>query len=217
MAEHRLTTTRRARYFTAGGESGSPGETWIVIHGYGQLAGPFLRNFEGIATPDRIIVAPEALNHYYVREGTAGSRSDARVGATWMTSEDRDGQIADYVEFLDAVFAAVVTAATRLTVLGFSQGATTAVRWLSSGTTRADRLVIWAGQVPHDADLPGLRRHLVGGQVVLVEGTGDDYAPWIREGRNAGRLGEAGFQVRSVTFDGGHRLDDEVLAQLAAG
>jgi predicted esterase len=215
--EHRLTTTRRARYFTAGGGNGAPREAWIAIHGYGQLAATFLRPFEKVAAADRVIAAPEALNRFYVREGTTGSRADARIGATWMTSENRDDEIADYVDWLDAVAGRVAPAGTRLTVLGFSQGAATAVRWLSSGATRADRLVIWAGQVPPDADLPALRRGLATGSAVIVEGATDEYAPWVREARNAERLAGAGFSVQSCVFDGGHRLDDEVLARLAAG
>lgn len=217
MDEHRLATTRRARYYTVGGENGAPHEAWVVVHGYGQLAASFLRPFKGIATASRVIVAPEALNRYYVREGTRGSRADAKVGATWMTQEDRESEIADYVDFLDAVREEAAADGARLTVLGFSQGATTAVRWLTRGRARAERLIIWAGQLPHDADLPALRERLGTGGVVLVEGTADEYEPWIREGRNAKRLREAAIPHRAITFAGGHRLDATTLAQLAQG
>jgi predicted esterase len=216
VEEHRLPTTRRARYFTVGGDGGAPSEAWIVVHGYGQLAAPFLRNFEGVARPHRVIVAPEALNRYYVREGTRGTRGDARVGATWMTQEDRENEIADYVDFLDAVREEAVPPAARLTVLGFSQGAATAVRWLQQGRARVACLVVWAGQLPHDADLAALRERLGEGGVVLVEGMSDDYAAWIRDGHNAERLAEAGIPHRLLGFDGGHRLDEALLTRLAA-
>ncbi len=48
-----------------------------------------------------------------------------------MTKEDRENEIADYVDFLDAVFGEVVTPGARVTVLGFSQGVATAARWLA--------------------------------------------------------------------------------------
>jgi predicted esterase len=212
---HHLTTIRRARYFTAGGGEGVS-EVWLVIHGFGQLAQSFGRTFERVATPRRLIVAPEALNRFYLEEGPGGSHAGARVGATWMTREDRDADIADYVDWLDAVHAATVPAGARVTALGFSQGVATVSRWLTLGTRRAHRFVAWAGQLPPELDLGALRDRLDGGPLVIVRGTTDRYATWINEEENRTRLRESGIGVESLTFEGGHRLDDAVLDRLAA-
>ena len=59
--EHHLETRRTGRYFTLGGADGIH-DCWFVCHGYGQLAGEFLEAFEPIASPIRLIVAPEALS-----------------------------------------------------------------------------------------------------------------------------------------------------------
>ena len=104
VQEHRLVTTRRARYYTIGGDGGEPqlDDVWVVLHGQGQRASVFLKYFESIAAPNRLIVAPEALNRHYIAPGASGKAADAEVGTTWMTRMDRENEIADYVDFLDA-------------------------------------------------------------------------------------------------------------------
>ena len=215
MDEHRLITKRRARYYTIGGGAEPLGEAWIVLHGLGQLASVFTKYFQSIATPERLIVAPEALNRYYVAPGASGRTADAKVGATWMTRMDRENEIADYVDYLDAMYLETVPTGSRVTVLGFSQGVATASRWLAKGRSRIDRLIAWAGQLPPDVD-PSVYRKLSGG-VTLVVGSTDEYAPWIAEGNNGKRLEAAGITPTDVSFDGGHRMDRLTLDAIAEG
>ena len=214
MEEHRLTTVRRARYFTEGAALGDAPEVWIVVHGFSQMAASFMTYCRHIASDERLVVAPEALNRFYVHAGAGGSRADARVGTTWMTREDRDNEIADYVDFLDAVYRETVPAGARVTVLGFSQGVATASRWLAMGQSPAHRLICWAGQLPPDLDLARLRERLAA-PVVLVQGTQDEFAAWVTEGGNLDRLAAAAIPVEEVTFEGGHRMDAATLTRLA--
>ena len=211
MPEHRLTTARRARYYTSGGLNGVAPDTWIVLHGFGQLAAEFLSFFESIATPERLVVAPEALNRFYVDPGTSGTGADAKVGATWMTREDREREIDDYVDFLDAVWAETAAASPRLTVLGSQESPRRAAGRSAAG--RFHRLVAWAGQLPADVN-PARLRALPGG-LVLVTGTTDEYATWVGDGDPGVRLAAAGVSVEVLSFDGGHRLDRETLCRLA--
>lgn len=212
MQEHRLVTTRRARYFTEGGGEQPLRESWIVLHGLGQLASVFMTYFRSIATPSRLIVAPEALNRHYIME--SGSRSnDAKIGATWMTREDRENEIADYVDYLDNVWRETSQGATRVTVLGFSQGVATAARWIARGKSRIDRFIAWAGQIPPDVE-PSAFAKLNGG-ITIVSGDKDEFASWIGEGDPAGRLTAAGATPKMLTFDGGHRMDRLTLEGIA--
>lgn len=213
MQEHRLVTTRRARYYTIGGGGQPLGESWIVLHGLGQLASPFLAYFKSIATPGRMVVAPEALNRYYVTPGASGRTADAKVGATWMTRADREAEIADQVDYLDAVWRETSSGAGRVTVLGFSQGVATAARWIARGTSRVDRFIAWAGQLPPDVDASAYAK-LAGG-LTLVTGTTDEFAPWIAEGNHEARLIAAGVTPAVVTFEGGHRMDRLTLDAIA--
>ncbi len=213
MHEHRLSTTRRARYYTIGGGEQPLKEAWIVLHGHGQIASVFLTYFKSIESPARLIVAPEALNRYYVDPGKSGRHADAKVGATWMTRMDRDNEIADYVDFLDSVWRETAATAEKVTALGFSQGVATACRWLAMGQSRIDRLIAWAGQLPPDVD-PSVFAKLSGG-LTLVVGSNDEYATWIAEGNHDARLVAAGVTPRVITFDGGHRMDRITLNAIA--
>jgi predicted esterase len=212
VQEHRLVTARRARYYTIGGGGEQPlAESWIVLHGLGQLAAEFITYFRSIATPSRLIVAPEALNRHYVLE-KGGRSSDARVGATWMTRQDRDAEIADYVEYLDKVWSEA-GGATRVTVVGFSQGVATAARWIAMGKSRVDRFVAWAGQIPPEID-PSVFTKLSDG-LTIVSGSKDEFASWIAEGDHLGRLEAVGIKPQVLSFDGGHRMDRQTLDAIA--
>jgi dienelactone hydrolase len=244
LHEHHLTVERTARYFTIEpGEAGAR-EVWVVCHGYSQLAERFLRQCAQLDDGGRLVVAPEALSRFYLHEdeprAAAGPGTDAphpgapraraprpsgavalagRVGATWMTREDRLSEIADYVAYLDAlarhVFRRVERGATTLRVLGFSQGGATATRWIAQGTTRADELILWGCHLPPDLDLaaaPGLGAT----PVRLVWGEGDPYYDAARVEADRARLAGAGIPCRLTTYHGGHHISRGVLAAIAA-
>src|SRR5688572_22997918 len=94
---HHITTKKTARYFTLGSLDENTKDIWLVLHGYGQLAEYFIRNFKPIQHPTNFFIAPEALSRFYVNETTG------RIGATWMTKEDREHEIADYLMYLDTI------------------------------------------------------------------------------------------------------------------
>ena len=71
-------------------EDSAARELWYVLHGYGQLAAPFLEEFRAIDDGTRLIVAPEALSRFYEGDAQARLHKDASVGASWMTREDRE-------------------------------------------------------------------------------------------------------------------------------
>src|SRR5207249_11468139 len=160
MQEHHIDVTRTARYFTLGGSGSGVAEVWFVCHGYGQLAGRFIRYFAALDDGTRLIVAPEALARFYLGEVT-GPSANRKIGASWMTREDRLTEIDDYVRYLDALFQEVLRRleprAPRVTALGFSQGAATVSRWATLGKSRVDGSCPGAGgfrPVPDPAAWP---------------------------------------------------------------
>ena len=190
----------------------------MVLHGYGQLAGRFIRHFHTLAGPERVVVAPEALNRFYV-EGPSGTRShaEARVGATWMTREDREGEIEDQQAYLDAVLAAASPAGPprRLVVLGFSQGVATAVRWIVRSERTADRVIAWAGSLPAELDASGASR--LAGRLTMVAGRTDELLTPDRLEAERARVQALGIDAPLVWYDGGHTMDSATLLRLAAG
>ena len=217
MQEHRLAVSRRARYYTLGG--GAPREVWFVCHGYAQLAGRFLEKFRALDDGTRYLVAPEGLSRFYLSESPA----ERRVGASWMTREDRLAEIEDYVQYLDAVYADVFGFIDRAPVtvhaLGFSQGTATVSRWTAMGTGRVDRVILWGGDFPPDLDLarePAAGRLRVA-RLTLVHGLADEFITPKVAAAIVTRLGQYAIPCEEIVFDGGHVLDDAVLRRLAAG
>lgn len=211
MTEHHLSVPRTARYVTLGDATASPAEIWFVLHGYGQLAGRFVRHFAALDDGARLVVAPEGLSRFYLESG----RND-KIGASWMTREDRLTEITDYVRYLDAVYAAVGAGiAARVVVFGFSQGTATAARWLSLGTAQAQRLILWGGEVPPDLDLAAARTRWDSTEVTLVVGSTDRFITTKVLARDEARLREHDIRYRVERFDGGHEIVPSVLARVA--
>ena len=220
VKEHHIQVTRTARYATLGPDDGTARDVWFVLHGQGQLAANFVRHFEPLDDGTRLVVAPEALSRYYVERASGASGALPRVGASWMTRDDREAEVNDYVGYLDALYARVCAAvpreSSRLTVLGFSQGAATASRWVSLGTPRDDRVICWGGAVAHDVTLGPGRPGLRGARLTLVAGTRDEYASPEAIAAEEARLRAAGVAYELRTYNGGHRIQSDTLAALAA-
>jgi len=199
--EHRFNVPRSARCFTQGG--GAASEAWLLLHGYGQLASRFLRGFAPLATPERLLVAPEGLSRFYLEAGAG------KVGASWMTREDRASEIADYLGYLEAVRRALIPPV-PLTVLGFSQGVATAARYAMAAAPAPVRLVCWGGLVPEE--IPAAR--LGGIRVTLVVGEREEWAPPAAVEAQAAAFRAAGVAAEVIRFDGGHEIRPEVVARL---
>ncbi len=206
MQEHPFSTSRSARYFTLGAPANAA-ECWFVCHGYGQLASRFLERFRPLEAERRCIVAPEGLSRFYLTEDPA----ERRVGASWMTREDRLHEIADYVRYLDGVYTQVAPGKAKVTVLGFSQGTATACRWAALGSARIDRLIVWGGEVPPDLDLERLRVP----SLTLVYGTRDQFFTPKIVAATEGRLREHNIGYDLVSFDGAHEISEPALLRVA--
>jgi predicted esterase len=216
--ERHLEVTRTARYWTLGETDGKAPEAWIVLHGYAQLARRFLARFERLAAPSRLVVAPEALSRFYVKTAIGRHGREAVVGATWMTREDREREIHDYVAYLDRLATEVVPEGARLTALGFSQGVATAWRWVTYGGYGAPvKLVTWAGLVPPDLDLSRAAEALGDTEVVLVRGDRDPTVPEAQGADEEERLTRAGIAYRVERYEGGHEIDSATLERIAEG
>jgi len=217
VQEHHLSVNRTARYFTLGSSSRGVAEVWFLCHGYGQLAARFLEKLRVLDDGRRYLVAPEGLSRFYLSESPA----ERRVGASWMTREDRLAEIDDYVPYLDAVSADVFRSLDRVRVtvhaLGYSQGAATVSRWVAMGKAKIDRLTLWGGEFPPDLDLTvdTVVSRLQAAHLTLVYGRSDEYiTPKVVQAVTT-RLRQHGIPYQEIPFDGGHELNEAVLNELA--
>ena len=221
MESHAIVVPRTARYYTLGATHGFPRELWIVCHGYGQLASRFINQFAALDDGSRLIVAPEGLSRFYLDPiPERRLQSAPRVGATWMTREDRDSEVADYVHYLDLVAAEVrqhlAGASPRMIVLGFSQGTATVSRWLAASELRVEQLVLWSGAIPPELDLAAWSAHVHGAAITLVAGESDAMVSAEAVTSEAERLSAAGVGYTLQRFPGGHAIDAHALEALAA-
>lgn len=216
---HHLRVQRTARYYTLGGSDAAPRSIWFVLHGYGQLAGDFIRYFADLAGEDTLIVAPEAMNRFYLVSPDKAPARDRPVGATWMTREDRESEIADYVEYLDDLYEDVAadakTAGAQINVVGFSQGSATATRWATHGKSALSRLVLWGGLMPPETDLSRGAAAFRGLSLTLVLGSRDHYVSDAMLAAEQARLDAALVRYDVIRFDGGHVITRAVFPQLA--
>ncbi|WP_210516205.1 alpha/beta hydrolase [Hymenobacter terricola] len=214
MTEHHLAVTRSARYYQLGELSAETQRIWFVCHGYGQLAAYFSRHFAFLAEADpyTVVVAPEGLSRFYLN-GNGG-----RVGASWMTRDDRLPEIDDHVNFLNQLSQKVLDEclpSVQVTVLGFSQGTATASRWLAQAHFRPAHLILWAGGFPEDIEPATTQNLLQNLPLTVVIGSDDEYIPVAQAEQQHRHLQQLGAAARFITFPGKHELNRAVLAELA--
>ena len=220
--ENVIEVPRRARYYVLGDApapttAGAGGDLWIVLHGFGQLACDFVEYFIDLNDGRHIVVAPEALNRYYTAPTSVPS-AERTVGATWMTREFRDAEIADYVRYLDLVHAELVARfrPRRTVVVGFSQGGATASRWVVQGRTPVHSLVLWGATLPPDLELAPAQDRLASARLTMVIGRRDQYISADALQRERQRLESAGLPHEVIEYDAGHTIKRAVLQELAA-
>jgi len=217
MRLQHLDVTRTARYFLLGPENGSAGEVWIGLHGYAQLASRFLRWLQPLDDGRTLVAAPEALSRFYLETGMDGRHGKA-IGATWLTREDREADLRDHLGYLGRLHEDLLArsaAHPRVVLLGFSQGAALAARWVAEGTVRPDMLVLWGAPPPPDVTPPRLAERLAGRPLHLVAGDRDGYLPGDVLDAAAARCTEAGALVTVTRFSGGHQVHGPTLLALA--
>src|SRR6478609_6874146 len=82
--EHHIEVRRTARYYVLGEIGEETRDIWFVCHGYAQLARDFIDEFKFHS-------------------------AESKVGASWMTREDRECEISDYVVYLDSLYEEIVS------------------------------------------------------------------------------------------------------------
>lgn len=187
-------------------------EVWYVLHGYGQLAKYFIQKFRPLSEKGICVIAPEGLSRFYL-QGNQG-----RVGATWMTKENRLMDIDNYITYLDTIHQIKIgKQKVKTTLFGFSQGAATLVRWAMNNQIRFDRMVLWAGLFPPDIDFSKGAELLKGKQIVEVLGKYDQFISPERVQEMMKLNQQLQINPTIIEFDGKHEIDENVLIKIGLG
>ena len=210
--ENHIKVTRTARYYTLGDINKNTKRAWFVLHGHKMLAGNFIKTFSGLADAGDYIIAPEALSRLYVK----GDYGD--VGANWMTKEDRESEMSDYVNYLDELYEKEIAPCKKqfpfeVYALGFSQGAATLSRWLAYGKANVDKAIFWCGNLAHDVDY-SKSEQFKATSIYLVFAENDQYYPPDFYKTQIELLQKAGIEPEFNVFKGKHEINAGLIKSL---
>jgi predicted esterase len=181
----------------------------FVLHGYGQLAEFFIRKFNVLNPDEYFVVAPEGLHRFYLK-GSSG-----RVGASWMTKEQRETDINDYVNYLNQLWNGINASYSfdEKILLGFSQGGATASRWHNSGSFKADKFILWAAVFPPDMQLEN-SNNFKESENYMIFGESDEYYDIEKVDSIFEELNSKTNNFTLIKFDGNHNIHSETLLNL---
>lgn len=206
-----LTVQRTAKIAQLGELNHQTKNVWIVVHGYGQLVERFINKFDVLIDETTAVVMPEALQRFYLG-GTGG-----KIGASWMTKEERESDINDNHFYLDQVLKSIkseVLPDCKIHILGFSQGTATACRWMAHNKLKPTSLTLWAGMWPLDVDTVALNELLTETKVIMVLGNQDEYAQSEMLKKQQELVLQWGVKASTLLFEGKHTINQEALLKL---
>lgn len=207
--QHHININIQASYRTLNELTDKTERIWLVFHGYGQLTEFFIKKFERLNPITNFIVAPQGLSKYYV-DGVSG-----RVGASWMTREDRLTEIENQFSYLDQVTNQFSLKGKELVYFGFSQGTATMGRYAAYAKISFQKMIIWAGTFPPDTN-PADWNYLSGNEEIVYYTSKED--PYFKEEfiDQQNKVVKAAMEVKPELrwYEGGHRVIPEIVAEL---
>lgn len=208
MKEKQILTEVSSPYFEL--ENDKSDKLIYVLHGYGQLAKFFIQKFKPLQELGFKIVAPEGLHRFYL-EGTNG-----RVGASWMTKENRELDIHNYISMLNNLHTKLKKEKEwkAIHVLGFSQGVATAFRWIADEKIKPSHFLMCSGMIPSDVHLQGENSIFKAIKSTYFSGTNDIYKTEEAVLAFQQKLKESNLDITMVEFDGGHEVNLEAVLKV---
>ena len=142
---------------------------WIVCHGIGFLSKYFISYFKDLNTDENYIIAPQAPSKYYQ------TKAYKYVGASWLTKENRDLEIENVLNYLEAVMDLEnLPKDKNIILLGFSQGVSIVTRWMAKRKILCNHLVIHSGSIPTEFDASNFS-YLPNLKTTIIYGDNDEY------------------------------------------
>lgn len=207
ILKHSISINRTASFYSLGNIKNAK-TIWFVLHGYGMLGKYFIKKFEPILNKENAIIAPEGLSKFYTK-GFYG-----RVGASWMTKEDRENEIIDCTNYLNQLYFSILENKNdiKVNLLGFSQGGATVARWASNGLVKPNNLILWSSNFPEEL----IQHHNIKcNNNFILYGNKDEFATNERVLKQQELLLKTGLNFKIIEFEGKHDIINEVLIKQA--
>ncbi|MCB0629187.1 MAG: hypothetical protein R2824_12305 [Saprospiraceae bacterium] len=210
---HKIKVERTAHYYTIGEANKEVTRLVIACHGQGQRSEFFIRRFDVLDDGKTLVIAPEALSRYYLKN------FGGEVGASWMTSAERQDEIADYANYLQQLldeYLPLLNENVTITLFGFSQGGATIFRWAMEKFPTVDRFILFASMMPEDLDYRPHLDYFNTKKLIWIYGTSDQFLTEKRLAFNRQIFEKNNLNFEERTFDGKHEVKREVLSELFA-
>ena len=211
--ENHINFSFKAPFYTLNELSPNTKNIWIVCHGYGQLAEHFIKRFDVLDDQENFVLALQGLSRFYT------NNNSGRVGASWMTKEDRLTDLENQRTYIDTVLNEVFgqneLTDYKINFLGFSQGVAMIGRITAYLKIPFDNLILWAGGFPTELTIEDFTFVKPNANLKVVLGKQDqyfkeaDYLPEIKRMESV-----IGLKSELVLFEGTHELRREVLKSL---
>jgi len=204
--KHTIKVNKTAIYHSLGDLS-SAKTIWFVLHGYGYSAERFINMFKPVLNNDTAIIAPEGFSKFYLKG------VDGKVGASWMTKDDRENEITDYVNYLNQLYELVLEnkSNVKINILGFSQGAATASRWICDNKITIDNFILWCGVFPNDMNFEIISNV----KTYFLYGDDDKYVTKDRVTKQQELINNSKLNIKTIVFKGKHEIPGNVLLEQA--
>jgi predicted esterase len=208
---HFLKTEKTARVVIEGENNPKLKCVWIIAHGYGHLSIYFIKKFKSLFNEENLLIAPEGLHRYY------HGNSNDKVGASWMTKEEREKDIEDYCQYFDKVYESYISKLDKkviINAIGFSQGGATICRWAANTKYKIDNIIIWGINIPPDVRWENDLDNLKTCNWYYVAGDKDEFLTIENQKEQIRILEKHGIKPHALFYDGTHDIDEDALILL---
>ncbi len=209
QVEKEISYTTTNSYSTLNTLTKSTKTVWFVCHGMGYLSRYFLNYFKQFDANENYFIAPQAQSKYYIPP------KSKYVGASWLTKENTVKETENVMRYFDAVFEAEnIPLDKNLIVLGYSQGVSVAMRYVTKRKLQCQQLVLHSGGIPKELTSSDFSFYT--GKTTMIYGTEDEY---LNEERIAYEIERAkslfGDTVSIHPFEGKHVVNVDLIKRLA--
>ncbi len=211
IKKHVLKVDKTAHYSTYGVLNKQTKYFWFALHGSHMLCGQILYKFKNFNPKEHFIVAPEGLSRFYLK-GFSGD-----VVATWMTKEDRLIEIDDFTDYLDTLYLQYleqIPKSAKKIIFGFSQGGTTAFRWMDKRKVSVDAILAYSSWIPEDINFTRSKTDFASKEMIYSLGLQDEFLNEDRLNFQKNLVKKYNFPIIYHFYDGIHKIDRNQLESI---
>ncbi len=195
---------KTARFSTFGNLGDGTKYFWFCLHGSNMLCEQLLYKFADFNPTEHFIVSAEGLSRFYAK----GMQGD--VVAAWMTKRDRLKEIDDFSNYLSQLYhqqLKLLPQGCKKTILGFSQGGTTAFRWMHHSIIDFDFFIPYSCWIPEDINLREAKTDLNKQNIIYTYGIQDQFLTEDRMKVVKKIIATNELKLNIEAYEGIHKID----------